>query len=105
MALARNQIIVLSILANDLDKLTQVSGHDYIGRTSESLVVEAHQWIGRSSTYAALNAVIKQGYVSERYKAGRRSDTYVGRPVHLISITDTGYAAFKAEHELLTARR
>lgn len=102
MALARNQVIVLSILANDLDKLTQVPGHDYIGRTSESIVIDASKWIGRSSIYAALDAVIKQKYVSERYKTGRLLNGRVGRPVHLVSITDTGYEAFKEEHERMT---
>lgn len=103
MSLARNQTIVLSVLANDRAKLAQAAENDWIGRTPLSLEAECSAWIGKSSCYAALDALIKQGLVSECYKAGRHINGRVGRPVHLVSITDAGNDAFHEEHGRIVA--
>jgi DNA-binding PadR family transcriptional regulator len=81
MPLARNQYRALRVLVRHNREMNGVEIADAIGG------------IGRSSIYAALAALQRDGFVTARW------DVEGGHPRRLVTITDAGRAALKEEDE------
>lgn len=79
MPLARNQLRLLSLLAERGDEQAGITLADAVGG------------IGRSSVYAALAALQRDGYVTARWNVEGK------RPMRMFSITDTGRAELARE--------
>lgn len=94
--LARSQTAILTVLAHD-EKLRRERGEAWVGRTTGSLVGAVSRLMGESSAYAAIAALVKVGFIDERYRAGRGT----GGVKHFLWITPDGLRALEHEHVLI----
>ena len=94
--LARNQTAILTVLAHD-EKLRRERGEAWVGRTTHSLVGAVGALMGTSSAYAAIGALVKIGFIDERYRAGRGTSGVK----HFLWITPDGLTALEKEHVLI----
>lgn len=97
MALTRNQVAILTVLAHD-EKLRRERRQEWVGRTNASLVSAVSRIVGSSSAYEAIASLIRIGFVDERYRAGRGT----GGVKHFLWITPDGLKALESEHVLLS---
>lgn len=84
MGLAKNQYLVLDFLAGRPGELAGIDVADQIGK------------MGRSSVYAALAALQRDGFVDARW------DHSASHPRHMIQISPAGRAELTRERTLLS---